>query len=211
MKQVRRSSVVPIYGVGLTWLFCVASMGLYQPGDFVACILLSVGVYLVLRKLFPGEMVEQTQKPANTGDAELDELIDQGRKQLGQIRQLRAQITNVKVVRQLEQIEVLANKILKQVEKDAAARKQVRQFLNYYLPTTVKLLTQYVELLNQGIHGENIQKGMEQIEGLLDTVAVAFQKQLDGLFASQVIDITADIQVMENMMASQGLTKEKDF
>ena len=46
---------------------------------------------------------------------------------------------------------------------------------------------------------------------MLDKVIVAFQKQLDSLFESDVVDITADIQVMEQMMASQGLTDKKDF
>ena len=52
---------------------------------------------------------------------------------------------------------------------------------------------------------------MQQIEDLLDKVIVAFQKQLDSLFERDVVDITADIQVMEQMMATQGLTKQKDF
>ena len=40
-------------------------------------------------------------------------------------------------------------------------------------------------------------------------VIVAFQTQLDSLFESDVVDITADIQVMERMMAAEGLTGEK--
>ena len=35
---------------------------------------------------------------------------------------------------------------------------------------------------------------------------IAFQRQLDSLFESSVVDITADIQAMEQMMASDGLT-----
>ena len=41
--------------------------------------------------------------------------------------------------------------------------------------------------------------------------AFAFQKQLDGMFERDVVDITADIQVMEQMMAAQGLTEQNDF
>ena len=57
----------------------------------------------------------------------------------------------------------------------------------------------------------NIDEGMKKIEEMLDKIIVAFQKQLDSLFESSVVDITADIQVMEKMMASEGLTNEKDF
>ncbi|MEI3078453.1 MAG: 5-bromo-4-chloroindolyl phosphate hydrolysis family protein [Oscillospiraceae bacterium] len=88
---------------------------------------------------------------------------------------------------------------------------QIRQFLNYYLPTTIKLLEQYVVLQNQGMRMGNIDEGMKKIEDMLDKVIVAFQRQLDGLsLEGAAVDITADIQVMEQMMASEGLTG-KDF
>ena len=83
--------------------------------------------------------------------------------------------------------------------------------MNYYLPTTIKLLEQYVQMQNVGLKGENIENGMKQIEDMLDKVIVAFQKQLDDLFERDIVDITAEIQVMERMMASQGLTGQKDF
>ena len=66
-------------------------------------------------------------------------------------------------------------------------------------------------LRDVGLQGENIQTGMERIEGMLDKVIVAFQKQLDGLFARDLVDITADIRVMEQMLAQNGLTNDKDF
>ena len=69
----------------------------------------------------------------------------------------------------------------------------------------------YVVLQNQGMRMGNIDDGMKKIEEMLDKVIVAFQKQLDSLFEADVVDITADIQVMEQMMASQGLTDQKDF
>ena len=68
-----------------------------------------------------------------------------------------------------------------------------------------------MQLQNVGMKGENISSAMQQIEDLLDKVIVAFQKQLDSLFERDLIDITADIQVMEQMMTSHGLTNETDF
>lgn len=213
MKQVHKSSVVPIYGVGATWLVCAVLFGLYEPMHYVACVVMSVAVYLLLKKKFPGKMqtVAESETKPDTGNAELDETILQGRQHLAKIRDLNARIPDGRISDKLDQIENLTHKILARVEKDESKLKQVRQFMNYFLPTTVKLLEQYVELKSQGVKGENIESGIQKIEQLLDTVIVAFQKQLDGLFASQVVDITADIQVMETMMANQGLTKESDF
>ena len=77
--------------------------------------------------------------------------------------------------------------------------------MNYYLPTTIKLLEQYVVLQNQGMRVGNIDEGMTKIENMLEKVIAAFQQQLDSLFENDVVDITAEIRVMEKMMASEGL------
>jgi len=156
--------------------------------------------------------VEPAEDPIPaTGNPELDSVILQGRKYVKRIQELNDDIPDFKVSAQLKQIEILTASIIDQVEKKENQLRQVKQFINYYLPTTIKLLEQYVQLQNIGMKGENIAGGMQQIEELLDKVIVAFQKQLDSLFERDLVDITADIQVMEQMMAAQGLTNEKDF
>lgn len=112
---------------------------------------------------------------------------------------------------QLNEIASITGKIFQQLEARQGQIKQCRQFLNYYLPTTVKLLEQYVNLQSQGVHDGNIAVAMAKIEGMLAKVRTAFQKQLDSLFAADMVDITADISVMEQMMKAQGLTDEKEL
>ena len=165
-------------------------------------------------KTEPKKTEEPVSRPAetvvSTGDPELDEVVRQGRAAVVRLQELNDDIPDFKVSAQLKQIEILTDSIIDQVEQKKEKLKQTRQFMNYYLPTTIKLLEQYVQLQNVGLKGENIESGMRQIEEMLDKVIVAFQKQLDSLFERDVIDITADIQVMEQMMAGQGLT-ESDF
>ena len=151
------------------------------------------------------------EQPKSTGNPELDAVVQQGRQSVKRIQELNDDIPDYKISAQLKQIEILTASIIDQVEKKEDKLKQVRQFMNYYLPTTIKLLEQYVQLQNVGLKGENISSAMQQIEEMLDKVIVAFQKQLDSLFERDMVDITADIQVMEQMMASQGLTAEEDF
>ena len=162
-------------------------------------------------------MVKEEAKPApekkaeaSTGNAELDAILKQGEASVEKIQQLNDEIPDFKLSAQIKQIEVLTEKIFAYVREHPQDIGEIRQFLNYYLPTTIKLLEQYVVLQNQGMRMGNIDEGMQKIENMLDKVIVAFQRQLDGLFESSVVDITADIQVMEQMMASEGLTG-KDF
>ena len=83
---------------------------------------------------------------------------------------------------------------------------QIRKFLDYYLPTTIKLLNAYDRMDSQGIEGENIDKTKSSILDMLDTAIDAFKKQLDSLFANQALDIETDIDVMNTMLRREGLS-----
>lgn len=153
---------------------------------------------------------KEPQKPA-APRSPVQELLGQGAEYLGKIRELNDEIPDYKLTAQIRQIEILTQKIFDYVKMHPEKAKSIKQFINYYLPTTIKLLEQYVVLQNQGLRMGNIDEGMQKIEDMLDKVIVAFQKQLDSLFESDVVDITADIRVMEQMMASQGLTGKDTF
>ena len=80
--------------------------------------------------------------------------------------------------------------------------------MNYYLPTTIKLLNSYHRLSQQDVNGENIQSTMVEIERIMQTIVKAFEKQLDALFQDEAMDISADITVLEGMMAQEGISSE---
>ena len=236
MDTKKKQSVIPIYAVGLVWLSRAISGHLSSFGGIISTIVLSAVAFGVLKIFFP-DKVEQsapnvakpeekkqpepkqdsTPKPEEkkqseplTGNPELDAILKQGAQSVSKIQALNDEIPDFKLSAQIKQIEILTEKIFAYVKEHPQDMGQIRQFLNYYLPTTIKLLEQYVVLQNQGMRMGNIDEGMKKIEDMLDKVIVAFQRQLDSLFESSVVDITADIQVMEQMMASEGLTG-KDF
>ncbi len=100
----------------------------------------------------------------------------------------------------------ISDKIVQDAIQDPADVPQIRKFLNYYLPTTIKLLNAYDRMSDLGIEGENLSKSMSSIECMLDTAIEAYKKQLDSLFANQALDIETDISVMNRMLAREGLT-----
>ena len=81
--------------------------------------------------------------------------------------------------------------------------------MSYYLPTPLKILRAYGQLESQQIAGENITAAMTRIEGMMDKVVEGFEKQLDQLFQGDTMDITADVDVLEQMLARDGLTGEQ--
>ena len=232
-KQKSKRSVIPIYAIGAVWLLYIGKLGTIW--GVISCAVVSAIVYAILRIVLPGSR-QPEQEPAETDKQpqaappepekqeqpkeaektekippELQSVINQGNTSIAKIRQLNDAIPDERMSAQIDLIERLAAQIFDCVKTHPEKLKQIRQFLNYYLPTTIKLMEQYVTLQNQSVKTENIEEGMQRIEGLLDKVIVAFQRQLDSLFETDVVDITADIRVMEQMMASEGLTRKTDF
>ena len=101
-------------------------------------------------------------------------------------------------------------RIFNQVEKQPQLAADLRKFMNYYLPTTAKLVEAYKELDAQPVEGENISRTKKEIEETLDTINEAFEKLLDSFFEERAMDISSDISVLQTMLAQEGLTG-KDF
>lgn len=129
---------------------------------------------------------------------------------LGRIRQINESIPSSALTNKIYQIEGLAAKIFQVVDQKPEKRPQIRSFMNYYLPATLKLLDTYSGLQNQKVRGENIDVAFQKVESAVDTLVDAFKKQLDLLFADEVLDIATDIKVMEGMLAKDGLVNPFD-
>lgn len=228
----KKRSALPIYAIGIVWLLYAGKLNTFR--GILSCAVVSAIVYAILRIVLPGKKTDEPPKaaapeqpqpkqaekkpepqpepePEEKLPPELQSVIYQGKRAIADIRRLNDEIPDERISAQIDLIERLTAQIFDCVRKNPKKLSQIRQFLNYYLPTTIKLMEQYVTLQNQSLKTENITEGMQKIEDLLDKVTIAFQRQLDALFEADVVDITADIRVMEQMMASEGLTNKKDF
>jgi len=204
MKTVRIKSAVPFYLAAAVWILFAVFTPLYSLGAILLCAGCSVAIYVLWSITFRGRTIE-VEIPPDTGDAELNRQITEGRRNLHELRDLGADIPSALVSAQLERMEKAGLKIFEEIERNASKANQVRKFMNYYLPTSVKLLGQYHTLMNAGGSGENIEKSMDSVEKSLEMISTAFEKQLDNLYEADVLDITTDIQVLETMMAAEGL------
>ena len=124
---------------------------------------------------------------------------------LGEIRAVKESISNQKLAEQVDRIGLITAKILDYQKSHPEKSPQLHSFLSYYLPTTLKILRAYSQLEAQEVAGENITAAMERIEGMMDKVVEGFEKQLDQLFQGAAMDITADVAVLERMLAKDGL------
>lgn len=213
MAHIVKKSPWPVYAVGLVWLVFGLFLPLYKLIHFLAAAGLSIAAYLVVKKLCPDKTFtvpdpEPEPEPATTGSPELDELIRQRDLALSEMHRLNDSIEDPKISAQIDHMEAVTAKIIAHVVEHPRKLPQIRKFLNYYLPTTLKLLNAYDRMNAAGVSGANIDGTMGKIETMMDTVATAFDRQLDALFGDEALDISTDITVMENMLAREGLAGE---
>lgn len=213
-KRVKRS-VVPIYLIGLTWLVYALAFSLRKPLDFVLCAGTSVLVFIIGKAIFPDkaytvpgedkqEEKKQESKPKSTGNPEIDALIQERERAVSEMRRLNDAIADEKISAQIDHLEETTGKIIDHVAANPKKLPQIRRFMSYYLPTTLKLLNAYDRMDSTGVAGDNIRSTKERVERMMDTLVVAYDKQLDALFRDEAMDISTDITVMENLLRQEG-------
>ena len=125
---------------------------------------------------------------------------------LREIRYWNEEIDDERVSARIDDIEATTANIFYLVRQKPERTAEIRTFMNYYLPTTLKLLKAYALLEKQNAGGENIRSSRQEIELILDKLAEGFHKLLDKLFHAEAIDISTDIDVLETMLAKDGLS-----
>ena len=127
------------------------------------------------------------------------------------IRSANDRIADAVLSEKIDHLETVAGKIFREVEEHPEKQQQAATFLNYYLPTTLKLLDSYAKFEEAGIEGENLSRAQEHIEETMDALIKGFDKQLDDLYRNEAMDIDSDIRVMENMLRRDTASVEEDF
>ena len=212
MATVKRKSVVPYYAVGGTWLLYAALFPLYKAGHFIMLTAVSLLVFGILRSVCPDFEEQAAEKPKEekpTGNEALDKMIRDGNLAISEMKRLNESIRDEKVSADIDRLEDICGKIFTQVKADPSRLPQIRKFMDYYLPTTLKLLNAYDRMGAQGVSGENINATMQRIENMMGTIVQAFEKQLDSLFGAEALDISTDITVLENLMRREGLVSDE--
>ena len=225
----RKRPVGPIY----TFLLIYLAYALFLPLLRLSTVLIGLGLStaaalgvaaMLKRKLREVEeapiftaFTEESAKEAAKEDKEggekketryspqVNAIIDEGRLAMKEMGRLYASIRNENVRKKINEIMAVSDKIVRDAIEDESDEPQIRKFLDYYLPTTIKLLNAYDRMDELDFEGENISGSKQNIEEMLDTTIEAYTRQLDALFRNQAMDIDAEIRAMNSMMAQEGI------
>ena len=156
-----------------------------------------------------GSTAEAQATSANT-NPELVTMIREGQEYIRKLHELNDLIPGEVISEKLYRMENLLKEIFQRLEEDPSQMSQLHKLMNYYLPTTIKLLQSYSEFDDISAPGEDVVKAKAEIEKTVDIINEAFTELLNKLFQATVFDVTTDAQVLQTMLAKEGLTKN-DF
>lgn len=222
-KNNKKKAVKAIYGFTVAWIIAAAFLPLYRIwGLLLAAAVSAFVAYLLGRSSAQKENNAGREQAAKSSAApervekkiygpEIDPIVEEGNRALSEMGRLYMSIKDTEVRKKINELMRITDKITQDAIADPSDIPQIKKFMNYYLPTTIKLLNAYDRMSAQGIEGENLDKSMKSINEMLDAAIEAFKKRLDSLFEDQALDIETDIKVMNTMLAREGLSGNKDF
>lgn len=215
---------------GIVCMLYALNGPLYRWQDLITFVVVGAAAFFIGGKIFkgkkyyvPAESVQPEKKPepersrsrkrsrrkrSPPAIPRWTKIIEEGYKYLHELRDVNIRIPDEVMTKRIDRMEVASADIFAYIAEHPEKAAEIRRFMNYYLPTTLKLLNSYDKLSRQRVKGENIQKTMFEIEGMMETIAGAFEKQLDSLFDDDALDIAADISVMESILKQEGLSGE---
>jgi 5-bromo-4-chloroindolyl phosphate hydrolysis protein len=113
-------------------------------------------------------------------------------------------IESEEIRRKIGRIYELGQKILDDVRENPSDYNAARQFFNYYLDATNSILDKYVILQKNSEYLSIADKSFRKTEDLLDTVELAYQKQLEKLYEDDVMDLDTELKVLAKTIKSEG-------
>ncbi len=212
MAKIEKKPVAPIYALVLLWVVWGLFLPLHSTLHYVLAAAASVVVFCVAKLIWPNKTYEtpdpepvKKEEPKTTGNPEIDALIKERDRAISEMRRLNDSIEDPTISDQIDHLESTTAKIVDQVVKNPEKLSDIRRFMNYYLPTTLKLLNAYDRADSAGISGANVDGTKTKVSDIMETIVTAFDKQLDALFGAEALDISTDITVLEQMLAREGI------
>lgn len=164
--------------------------------------------YLESQQARREEEKKQRRQEEDPQQAALAKMVQEGSDYIRRIREINNELPDPVISSKLDDLEKVCQQIFAYVADHPDRLSAIRKFMSYYLPTTLKLLEAYCKLERRNTGVESEQKTKEEILSALDNINLAFHNLLDDLMENDYLDLSADISVLQSMLAQEGLVDE---
>lgn len=213
-KKKKKGFKAGLIAAGATALLYAQMFPLYRIGDFLLCFGLSMLAGKLISVMAEGldltthnKQDQPRQAPEElplSGNEVADAVIAKGQEMLRQIRAENDAIPDQLLSAQMDELERRCVQIFHTVAEKPHKAPQIRKFMNYYLPTTLKMLGNYRTMQDRGVSVSEITAARDTLTRGMNMVLTACQKQLDNLYKETMLDVSTDIDVLEQMLMRDG-------
>jgi len=130
----------------------------------------------------------------------INELLNKANNYIHNMTILNRSIIDEDLKSQVNTLVDISKQTYSYVEKENEKASLVRQLTNYFLPTTVELLTSYIEVQNQAVKVESMTESMNKIKDMMNTIEPAYRKQLEAVYNDKAMDVSVEIEVMKGII-----------
>ena len=202
--RTEKPSVLPFYAAAAAGLVLCLVLPVYKLWALVVMLAGAAAAFAAAGRICPPRVIER-EVPFHTGVGDVDQMLTEIQQKLDTLHALNEALPDPELSAAMDRMERAGRAIIEVVEASPAKAKQIRRFANYYLPDAVHVLEQYAAMARQGVRGENAASVRTEVERNMGAIAAAFEHQLDALYASESMDLSADLAVLETLMKNQGL------
>ena len=184
--------------------FCLLYLGLDL--NIIFSIVISIVLYFACTMIFNKK--DELQAPVNTEFLEYEKIYSEAVTIIRKIDLLENEIDNDGIKDNIKSICDISNKIIVSLKENPKKTKQVRKFIEYYLPFTLNILNQYNTIEDQKLTSKESLEFMKKVEKMLDRVKEACEIQLNNMYETDLLNTNADVKVFETMLKSDGLVDD---
>lgn len=120
-------------------------------------------------------------------------------------------IENESFKNHVKDLQTLLLSVKNQLDKRSLKDMGLEKFIDYYIPTAIKLINSYLDFEKSDLDFENLVNSMDEIEKSILTIKSAFISVLEESYTEDIININSEIDVMNTILTQDGLLDENNI
>lgn len=169
------------------------------------CLLIVVAFFLYKAIFSKKKLSLKLGKIDNAAADLLQDSFDKALDDYNYIQESLKDIRDKDLVRQLQKMQHIARNFLYYLQEHPYKISAARKFIDYYQDRAVVLVDKYQELEKTGLNTAEVQEIKARMKQSLDSFDEAYEEQFTIVLNHQVMDIDAELQVMEQNFAEDGI------
>ncbi|MDU1582462.1 MAG: 5-bromo-4-chloroindolyl phosphate hydrolysis family protein [Peptoniphilus harei] len=154
----------------------------------------------------PKERYEELEEKEN--NALVEDYLSKAKKDVTTLTEMLPKLKEPMKAKISEFLQIVG-KIFELLKENPNTAKDLDKVINFYLPTTVKLMDNYIQLSEKPT--DSVKSSLKSMEQTMDLVNDGFMKMLDNIYQEKIMDLSSDMSVLKSMLRQEGLLDQDNF